>query len=367
MSINAALRAMATHAAVQNRAAPDSGTVYEGLVIPGSWIASEGVCMVVIGDTIGFESPFFADGNSPITPICRLVTHQIGDQYAPVGGERVHCWEGMGGWLCEFYHGPDDTSQVPSGERWIQHRSQAAVMRAVQGAGEMDSGEGSYDSGIGGFDLVESEQDQAPSIVWDTSLKLTNDGPTSGDGLGGAILGGKGALTQSQTASGARSTIDDTAQKIESVTAGGLTSGQYDQVKQIVASVVAGQLESIIDGIAERITHQASESVLQQIDAVGKTITLKVPNLAGGGSIGLGDFFENLPSASGAINEDILSTFGSNVNTFGLSNLIQFANLLHAAGTVTSGQLVTILTALIPAWIAKVGVPAGSGVVRIAS
>jgi hypothetical protein len=359
---------LATHAATANLTADDQG-IYEGVVVAGSWIAAESVCQILIGDTVAYESPFFNDGgmNQPLMPICRLETHQIGDQYAPIGGERALAWIGQCGWTCKLVHGPDDTSPVPSGERWIQHRSQAAVVSAAQEA---------IESGIA---------DPPIPVVWDSALKLTNDGPTTGDGLGGAILGGVGALTQSQTASGARHTIDDTAQKVEAVTQAGQIMAAYDQVMQIVHAVLPGIVQTVIDGlakkithqaapnvttvidgIAQKITHQASPEVLNIIDAEGKSITLKVPNLLGGGTIGIGDLFANLPSANGAITNHILATFGSDINSANLQTLINLAVAMGPTGAniPNASDLVPLIVASL---IHNVTVPAGSGVVRLAS
>ena len=116
---------LATHAAVANMQPPDID-VLEGVVVSGSWEAAEGTCQVLVGCTIGYESPFFNENglNQPLMPVCRIINHAIGDQYGPIGGERAVIWEAGAGWVCKLVHGPDDSSPVPSGERWIQHRSQ---------------------------------------------------------------------------------------------------------------------------------------------------------------------------------------------------------------------------------------------------
>lgn len=305
------------------------GEMLEGVVVAGSWDAAEGVCQVLVGDTVGYEAPFFADGNQPFMPICTLVCPAIGDQYAPVGGERALIWESQGSWVAWLEHGPDDTSQVPAGERWIRHRSSASPS----------------------------------AVVYDSDLRLTNDGPTSGDNLGGAILGGTGSLTQSQTKSGARSTIDDTAHKIEHVTAGGLTSGAYDELKQIVDSVVAGQLETIIDGIAQKITHQASPTVMTIVDAAGEAISHVVP--ASGGIVALGALASALTApGKAAINNDILTTFRDNINTGNLGSLVNFAQAMITAGIPNALSLVPLIIMSI---IQSPTVPSGSSIVKIAS
>lgn len=123
--------------------------ITKALVVSGSRQASEGTCQVLIGDTIGFENTNFNDGyDTLLMPICRLISTQVGNQYAPVGGERAIVWHAQCGWLAKLYHGPDDSSLGPSGEQGIQHRSAAAVVQAIQKGGT-DSGDGGYDSGKG--------------------------------------------------------------------------------------------------------------------------------------------------------------------------------------------------------------------------
>src|SRR6185437_14687091 len=235
----------------------------EGWVLPGSWIASEGVCQVFIGSTLGFENAFFADGNQPLMPVCRMISPAIGDQYAPVGGERALIWETEGGWNCWLYHGPDDTSPVPAGERWIQHRKVGT--------------------------LPESPQ-------WDAAVRLQNDAATAGDGLGGTLVGGTGALTQSQTASGARHTIDDTAQVVETVTAGGQT---------------------------------------QIFDDVRNAISI-VPNLSRSAPLlNLGGLAGSLDSSTAAINKDILETFATNIRTM-VGNVAQQMAKAAIAASMTN-------------------------------
>ncbi|MDE2470087.1 MAG: hypothetical protein KGL35_15420, partial [Bradyrhizobium sp.] len=134
----------------------------EGVVVSGSWDAAEGVCQVLVGDSIPFENANFADGNQPFMPLCTLVSPAIGQQYAPVGGERALIWESQGSWVCWLEHGPDDTdSTLASGEFQVRHRSAL----------------------------------NPSAFEWDSALKLTNDGPTAGDNLGGTHVGGVGAYT----------------------------------------------------------------------------------------------------------------------------------------------------------------------------
>jgi hypothetical protein len=93
--------------------------------------------------------------------------------------------------------------------------------------------------------------------------------------------------------------------------------GAYGQVKQAIHSVFANELRTSIDGVAKTITHQAtagSTSAKVILDPTRK-IAVVVPTLANGGEIGLGDLFGNLPSTSGAINNETLQTFATSIQT----------------------------------------------------
>jgi hypothetical protein len=281
----------------------------EGIVLPGSWDASEGVCQVLIGDTVGYEAPFFADGNQPFMPICTISTPAIGDQYAPVGGERVQVWRAAGGYVCTFEHGLDDTQQVPSGERWISHRA------------------------------TTSDPD-SPS--WDAQLQLTNDGPTTGDGLGGTRVGGTAALTRTQTGSGMVTDLNDTLRQASTKTPGGMSS--------------------VMDDIAQKLTISpvASLETMLQFDAVTQSISHLVPS---GGMVALGALAADLADAKYAgINNDILTTFGGNINSANLQTIINLAHAMVTAGIPNASNLIPLIVASL---ISNVDVPDGSSVVRM--
>lgn len=148
------------------------GTVLEGTVIAGSWDASTATFQVQEGTSaaVGLVP---STGDQPLIAQVTVAVTQLGDQYAPVGGERVTLLRNGSGWIAFFEHADDDTQQVPAGERWCSHRN---------AAGEIDA-------------------------FW----KHTNDGPTPGDGLGGAYYGGNAALTKTTTKGGHQVTLDDVA------------------------------------------------------------------------------------------------------------------------------------------------------------
>jgi len=293
---------IALQGAVDNGQPPDDAV--EGWVLPGSWIASEGVCQVYVGSTLGLENSYFADGDQPLWPVCRVIAPGIGLQYAPVGGERALIWETEGGWNALLYHGPDDSSPVPAGEVWWQHRKVGSSPEDPQ---------------------------------WDAAMRLGNDAASAGDGLGSSVLGGTGALTQSQTASGARHTINDVDQVVETATAGGQ---------------------------------------VQIFDDVNNAISI-IPNLSAANPlVALGDTAANLGvSGKGAINKDILDTLATNIRTMVGNALQQGAKAAIAAGVTNATEWLAGIQAGLPSLsfeditssVADLDVPNGSTVVRISA
>jgi hypothetical protein len=313
----------------------------EGTVIAGSYDPAQGTCSVVVGEEYAdFDDP----DQVPYYITGTLMTTMIGDQAAPQGGERALLIPTRGGYRILLEHGQDDIGTdapgAPAGERWILHPK----------------------AGTLGY---------PNTPVFDAGVKLTNDGPTADDGLGGTVVGNEGALTQAQTQSGHYVSLDDTAKQVTVQTAGvgnpNPLTAIFDDPTQTITHSVSPAILSILDAIAQKITHQSSSSVYTIVDGAGNAISHVVPGLSGG-VVALGDLASNLTAAGkGAINNDILSTFGSNVNQFGLSNLISYANLLHSVGAITAGQLSAMLTALILSWITNVTVPSGSAIVKIAA
>jgi hypothetical protein len=92
----------------------------EGTVVPGSWNAMDGTCAVRIGDSNSNDGE---DGDYLQDIRVHLATTHIGDQYGPVGGERISVHHAQSGYVGTFDHGEDDSPGAKSGERFITHRS----------------------------------------------------------------------------------------------------------------------------------------------------------------------------------------------------------------------------------------------------
>ncbi len=277
------------------------GAVLEGVVMAGSWNPAEGTVQVLVGDTaLAAALPDSYDSAMVVT--ATIQTPQIGDQYGPVGGERAILHEAQGSWVATFEHGPDDTPNAPSGERWIVHRNASGVA--------------------------------------DAYLKLTNSGPTNGDGLGGTLVGGNGALTAATTKSGHSVALNDTARTITTTTAGGL-KGLLDDVTQQI-SHIAGSASTVIDGVANTISHIA-------------------------GTVGVGDTFTSQPATQAPIANGDLSTFENSLHTQRLSDLENLATAV-SEGLAQASPAVTLPAATIIGLIASlahISVPSGSGTVRV--
>jgi hypothetical protein len=174
------------------RRSPDNNLL-EGYVVPGSWDPAEGTIEVLIGDTAAIFTDY---GDAPTTVVANLMTPGLGAQYGPVGGERVEMFRTPSGYSALLEHGPDDTPGIPGGEWGIAHRNADGV--------------------------------------YDSFVKLTNDGSTAGDGLGGALLGGLGAFTQIGTS-------DATLQSAYDATAGTLVH-QAGDIAKVVHDKTLGQI-----------------------------------------------------------------------------------------------------------------------------
>ncbi len=167
--------------AVQQNAAEvgrNAPRMLEGVVISGSWDPANATVQVLVGDTIPFENVNFNSSglNQPFMPVCTVCSPIPYDQAGPVGGERVQIWEANGGGFAWYEAGPDDSPQAPAGERFIMHRSAA----------------------------------NPNAVVFDAGIQLTNDGPTTGDQLGGTLVGYQGALTALFTKGGWVFSMGDT-------------------------------------------------------------------------------------------------------------------------------------------------------------
>ena len=162
-----------------------------GVAVGSSWSAVDNAGAQIDAGTIQSTSGKTAailgdDGDTGLAkPRLNVATMMVGDQYGPIGNERVVIIPTETAEIALFIHGPDDSPGAPAGERWICHRNPTT--------GKVDS-----------------------------YIKLTNDGSTPGDGKGGLKLGFAEFATI-DTSGGHSITLDDVAKKITITSAGGLT------------------------------------------------------------------------------------------------------------------------------------------------
>ena len=159
-------------------------------------------------------------------------------------------------------------------------------------------------------------QDPNGSVV-----TTTTDGATPGDGAGGVKTVAKG-FHLSGTLGGHIDSMDDIAQLAKRVTPGGLTTWHND---------VTGEIAHF------------------------------------GGMVNLGAVGANLTAANAVFAQTHISNYDSALQTAKLNDYITFANLLHTSGAVNSGQLATILAALVAGWTHTTTIPAGSSLVKAAT
>lgn len=312
--------------------------VSEGVVASGSWDAAEATVQHIFGETAAISPD--EDNDQPLSVDKMLVaTTGIGDQYAPVGNERTVAIPTPSGHVLLFVHGPDDTPQAPSGERWIVH---------YNAAGQVDA-----------------------------FIKHTNDGPTTGDGLGGAHYGGNAALTQATTKSGHSLKMDDTAKAVTTQSAGGHSVKLDDSAKTVTMQTTNGLLHKL-DDAAQQITHVAG-TVKTTLDAQAQKLTHAIGSVTtivdGAGNaishvasaVGLGDLASNLTAVNAAMRNADLSTFEDSLHAQRLSDLENLATAVSQA-LATASPAVTVSASSIIALIASlahISVPSGSSVVKI--
>lgn len=232
------------------------------------------------------------------------------------------------GWvqIATPYNGPAYGAQFPPPDR-----AQALVF-FVDGAGVLP---------VGALFLF-NDIEQAPfpdgkTAGWKdkkgSALKTTEDGPTPGDGAGGAhVIGNK--YTSQGTGGGHLLTQDDIAKQVKMATSGGHYD-LYDDVGRVIKRVTAGGLQTIHDDAATEIAHVA-------------------------GHVGLGDRVANLDATHAALNQSHLTQFQSDLKSKRLDDLTKFAAAMVAAGVPNAGAVMGLLAALI-----DVPVPSGSSVVKV--
>jgi hypothetical protein len=253
------------------------------------------------------------------------MTHDPNDQYGPRGGEPVMLHPTQRGFVAKFIpdaggntapgHGPYFSVQAPAGERWIFHRN----------------ADGTIDSG----------------------MQLTNDGPTTGDGLGGTVLGNNGALTQAQTKSGHTVALNDTAQTITVETASAL-------------------LQTIYNDAAQTIKTQAAAGLYHLFDGENNLISLVAPS---GGGVALGELWGSLDGTHAAARNLDLATFAESIQTMVGNALQQAAKAAILSSVPNAAAWLAEIQGGLPSFsftnllstMASLAAPNCSSLVRIAS
>jgi hypothetical protein len=307
----------------------------EGIAQASTWDPTDGTVSVAVGSMLA-AFPDTAD-QAVVQRKIRVGTTQIGDQQGPSGArdDRTVLVPCEGGYVAFFVHGDDDSPGAAAGERWICHRNDAGVI--------------------------------------DAFIKHTNDGATTGDGLGGAHYGGNAGLTTATTKSGHALSLNDTAQTAKLASAGGHIAVLDDNLEQIKIKS-AGGLEHLLDDVAQKIQHiagNASVTIDKAADAIthaaGAAGAVKIIVDGAGNAIshvatevGLGDLYGNLAPTNAALSKAHLTQFESDLQAKRLDDLTKLVAAMISAGVPNSGSVLALLATLVP-----VPVPAGSSIVRI--
>jgi hypothetical protein len=217
----------------QRNAAEQSSAALEGVIVAGSYNAADSTVEVVIGDT--YALPGFLDPSQPQAT-------QQGDQYGPVGGERVLLFRTQSGWTAIIEHSDDDSPAVKSGERIIGHRN---------ALGQIDA-----------------------------SLHLTNDGPIPLDHLGGALLGG-GGLAKVYTRDGIAIVARDDLNLVEITLPFGGPTLLLDGVAGTVS--IGSAILTLDDGVIRLSDQDAAFAAL--VAAVNTALATLASRCAAGGGV----------------------------------------------------------------------------------
>jgi hypothetical protein len=308
---------------------------FEGTVWGGTYNPADGTVDVVVGESVssfGPAAPGFAVK-------AKLMTKAVGQQDGPQGGERAIIIGTPGNLHAILHCEEDDSPGAPAGESWHLHAKMGTL-----GAGN--------------------------TPVWDSGIKLTNDGPTEGDGLGGTTIGNVGALTQMQAGSGSTQithVLNSTAQTVSTTLTQSGLSRVMNGPNQTIKDVVATGTFNEINGATQVITQQAIAGVKRVIDGPNNAIT----DLAN--QIGLGQSWSSLSSAASAIVNNDMSTMLNDASTgINIQRLVDLKNVITAMITAMQTSGVPSLPSAAAciaqlATLVDVPVPAGSSIVRILS
>lgn len=204
-------------------------SVLSGVIVAGSYdpigIQQGNLALPSVEVIIGEDYASTTNTETLVTRRATLATSQIGDMAGPVGGERVVLFRSPSGWIAMFQHGPDDTPKTPQGERWIAQRN--ALTGEVM-----------------------------------AFLKLTSDGATPGDGLGGFAWTGKFAGIGDEFQN-----LPDSAKAFV-----------FEHIEELVGNFMSQMMQSFTDKIAAALVAASSGATTPMQQALAFEAATTVAN-----------------------------------------------------------------------------------------
>jgi hypothetical protein len=185
-----------------------------------------------------------------------------------------------------------------------------------------------------------------------SSHTTTDDGPTPGDGKGGAHVQGA-AYTTHGTSGGHNIIQDDINKVVKHLSAGGHVI-LMDDANKLLKHLSAGGHYTLYDDVGRAISHVTAGGLKTLASDATSEISHIAPN------VGLGDIVANLDSTHAALNKSHLTQFENDLKSKRLDDLTKFATAMVAAGVPNAGAVLAQLASLV-----DVPIPSGSSVVKI--
>ena len=334
---------------------------FEGTIVADTYNPADSTVQVAIGEAFSnFDDP----NQQPYAVLGKLFTMHIGISTPPLGGERcvVILTRGIPRVLMNVDE--DDSLGTPPGEFWLMH-----VKPGTTGAGN--------------------------TPVTDSGIKVTQDGKTTGDGLGGLRAGQGGGYSTLDTASGHQVALDDTAQTVTVKSAGGHEVNLDDANKTLTATSAGGHTVELDDNpAASAITVQTATGKLQAIfndvtsavkiaaqsgalytllDGTGNAISHVAPAIALGALAGNGSLVKAISTT------DITTLLNNPTSGINIQRLVDMSATLAAlvnAGVLVGGPTLSVLLAALASVLGlgsfpsvpsfgNIPVPSGSSVVKM--
>lgn len=334
---------------------------FEGTIVEDTYNPDDTTVQVAIGEAFAnFDDP----NQQPYAVVGKLFTTHIGISTPPLGGERcvVILTRGIPRVLLNVDE--DDSLGTPAGEFWMMH-----IKPGTTGAGN--------------------------TPVTDSGVKVTQDGATPGDGLGGVRAGQGGAMTTLDTASGHQVALNDTAKTVTATSAGGHEVALDDEDKNlsvtsatghsmvmddnplasaITVETATGKLQAIFNDVQQTIKTAAQSGALYMLlDGNGNAISHVAPAIALGAVAGADSL---IPAITKTDISNMLGNSSTGLNIQMLTTMWSIVQSLVAAGATGGVGRIAILAELaavlglsggfpsVPSY-AEIPVPSGSSVVSM--